>query len=316
MMTTLSGENGFMLQSVLKGLINDFIDTYSDIALERLDGQEASFERMQESIQSLPFLASRKMVVLRTPGVNKQFAEHIAEILDDIPETTELIIVEPKLDKRSSYYKQLKKITSFQEYNELDREALISWLLLLVKERNGSMSRADAAYAIERIGLNQQLLSQEIEKLLLFNLKISRETIDSLTDASPQSTIFELLEAAFNGDSALALSLYSEQRHLKVEPQQIIAMLAWQLHIIAMLKVAGDRSPQTIASEAKLNPFVVRKSATVARSLKLPELKRLITNLLAIDARLKRESVDADEALQNYLLNLSQQKRPAFAGPK
>lgn len=305
MVTTLSGENGFMLQSVLRKLVSDYIAVHGDIALERLDGQEASFERIQESMQSLPFLASRKMIVLRVPGVIKQFAENVAELLDAIPETTVLVIVEPKLDKRSSYYKQLKKVTDFQEYNELDREALIAWLLRIANERGGSISRIDAAYVVDRIGLNQQLLGEEIEKLLLFNPKIDRKAIDILTDAAPQGTIFELLEAAFNGDLSRALGLYAEQRYLKVEPQQIIAMLAWQLHVLAILKVAGDRSPQAIASEAKVNPFVVRKSMTVVRGLSLPDIKTLIANLLVIDVRLKRENIDADEVLQNYLLNLS-----------
>jgi DNA polymerase III delta subunit len=82
-------------------------------------------------------------------------------------------------------------------------------------------------------------------------------------------------------------------------------MLAWQLHILAIIKTAGTRSPDQIAREARLSPFVVRKSSGIARKLTLPQLKKLIADLLQIDIRLKRESIDADEALKNYLLALS-----------
>ncbi len=158
---------------------------------------------------------------------------------------------------------------------------------------------------MERVGASQQLLSNELEKLLLYDPRISRRTIDSLTDATPQGTIFQLLEAAFAGDRARALRLYAEQRALKVEPPQIIAMLAWQLNVLAIIKTAGERSSDTIAREAKLNPFVVQKSRNIARDISLARLKGLVSGLLKIDTRIKRTNTDPDEALRHYLLTLA-----------
>jgi len=110
--------------------------------------------------------------------------------------------------------------------------------------------------------------------------EITRQTIDLLTEAAPQSTIFELLDAAFAGNAQRAMALYAEQRALKVEPQQIMAMIAWQLHVLAVIKTAGQRSADEIAKDAKLNPYVVRKSQNIARKLTLPELKKLVHNAL------------------------------------
>lgn len=303
MTVILTGENGFALHAELEKLVRQFVDTYSDMSLERLDGEEASFERMQESLQSLPFLASAKMVVLWRPSANKQFLEHAEVLLKELPETTELLVVEPKLDKRLSYYKFLKKNTDFREFPVLDRASVAKWLVSQAKERGGSLSLPDATYLIERVGSGQQMLDHEIEKLLIYDSIITRETILLLTEQTPQSTIFELIEAVFSGNVKKAFSLYAEQRQLKTEPQQIIAMLAWQLHIIALIKTAGSRSGDTIAAESKLNPFVVRKSAGIARRVSLSELKQLVAELLDIDVRLKRQGIDADEALQNYLLH-------------
>ncbi len=305
MTITLTGENTFGLRLVLHKLAADFLAEHGDMALEQLDGEEASFERLQEALQSLPFLASRKMVLLRAPGANKQFTEQAEKLLTDLPETTDVILVEPKLDKRLGYYKFLKKATDFREFAPLDRAGLARWLAATVKEQGGSLSPADAAYLVDRVGANQQLLASELDKLLLYDPNITRTSINLLTDAVPQSTIFELLEAAFAGNARAALGLYDEQRAMKVEPQQIIAMLAWQLHVLALIKTAENRAPDQIASEAKLNPYVMRKSAGVARKLSLAQLKQLIAELLEIDLRLKREPLDSDEALQQYLLKLS-----------
>jgi DNA polymerase-3 subunit delta len=305
MVLTLSGENGFGLKSELQKLVAEFLAEHDEFGLERIDAEEVEFPRLQEALTSLPFLADKKMVVLRRPSSSKQFVEVAEKLLLEVPETTEVIIVEPKLDKRLAYYKFLKKKTDFRECNELDVPGLARWLVAQAKEQGGSVTTSDAQYLVERVGANQQLLGNELEKLLLYNASITRLTIDLLTEATPQGTIFQLLEAAFGGNAKKTLDLYREQRSLKVEPPQIVAMLAWQLHVLALIKAAGDRSADAIAAEAKISPFVVRKSQAIARGLSLSELKKLVADLLTIDARSKRENLDADEALQNYLLKLA-----------
>jgi DNA polymerase III delta subunit len=302
MIITLSGANNFSLRRELKQLVDAFVAEHGDLALERLDGQEADFKQIQESLASLPFLSSRKMAVLRSPGTNKQFAEKFEQLAAQIPETTDVIIVEPKLDKRLSYYKFLKSKTDFRDFPELDINGLSRWLAETAKAQGGSLSLGDARYLAERVGAKQQLLSNELEKLLLYDTNITRRTIDLLTEPTPQSTIFQLLEAAFAGNPKRALDLYAEQRALKVEPAQIIAMLAWQLNILAIIKTAGNRGPDTVAKEAKLNLFVVQRSQAIARKLSLAELKKLVSDLLRIDVTTKSTNINPDEALQHYLL--------------
>jgi len=305
MVITLTGANSFGLQRELTKLVDSFVTEHGDLALERLDGEEAEFNRLQEALTSLPFLASKKLVLLRRPSANKQFTEEAEKLFADLPETTDVIIVEPKLDKRLAYYKFLKKQTDFRDFPELDVAALARWLAGEAKRLEGTLSTSDAQYLVERVGPSQQLLANELEKLLLYDAKITRPTIDLLTEATPQSTIFELLEAAFAGNAKKTMKLYEEQRALKIEPPQIIAMLAWQLHVLALIKTAGDRSADAVAGEARLSPYVVRKSQGIARNLSLAELKTLVSDLLSIDLRSKRSLLDADEALQNYLLKLA-----------
>ena len=304
MITTLTGENSFGWREALQQLIDDFVVNHGDLTLERLDGEEADITNIQQALTSLPFLATRQLVVLRTPSKNKQFVEQFEQLLHTLPDTTDVIIIEPKLDKRLNYYRFLKNKTDFREFPELDRSNLVRWLMSSAKERGGSFTYSDAEYLVDRVGAHQQLLAHELDKLLLYSPQISRQTIDVLTDPVPQSTIFQLLEAAFEGQTGEMLDLYAQQRSLKVEPQQIIAMLAWQLHVVSVIKTAGERSADQIAQEAGISPYVIRKSRAIADQLSLFELKHRVTALQTIDKRLKRTSINPDEALQHYLLSL------------
>ena len=243
MVIVLTGENGFALDRELKKLTDVYLKENGDLSLEKIDGETAEPARIREALISAPFLAPGKLVVIRNLGANKQASEQIEQLFDDLPDTTEVIMVESKFDKRTAYYKFLKKHADLREFPELDPSGLANWLVRAAKEGGGSISPGDARYLVERVGTNQQLLAGELNKLLLYDPEITRATIGLLTDATPQSTIFQLLEAAFAGDRARALKLYDEQRSQKVEPPQIIAMLAWQLHVLAVIKTAGERRP-------------------------------------------------------------------------
>ncbi len=298
------GENRFALQQELRRIVDGFVAEHTDMALEQFDGEEAEFDRMREALQSLPFLATKKLVVLRNPGANKQFVESAESLLTDLSEVTDVVIVESKPDKRTSYYKFLKKHTDLKEFNELDTPQLAKWLVAAAKETGGTLSSSDANYLVNRVGANQLTLQNELQKLLNYDKKITRDSIDLLSERTPQSTTFDLLDAALKGDKAYALQLYAEQRSMKVEPQQIIALLGWQLHALSVVKTAGERDAAQIASEAKLNPFVVRKTQSLARNMQLSTVKELVHNVRILDERLKSESIDADEALQNLIISL------------
>ncbi|MGB4759428.1 MAG: DNA polymerase III subunit delta [Candidatus Saccharimonadales bacterium] len=304
MIITLTGENAFLRGKDLRSIVDAFVREHGDLALEKLDGEEASYERLQESLQSLPFLASKKLVVLRSPGSNKQFTENIAKLSEELPEITDVIVVEPKLDKRLAYYKFLKKLTEFREFPELDMRGMAGFVQEETKRLGGAITAQAANYLVERVGPNQQAVASELQKLVLFNPAVTQDSIDTLTEASPQSKVFDLIDAAFAGNHARALGLYAEQRQQKVEPQAIMGMLAWQLHVLALVKFAGDKTNDVLAKEAKINPFVIGKTQGIARRMSQQQVKDLVQRAVVLDHTSKTKTYDLDEALQDYILQI------------
>lgn len=304
MIVSIVGPNNILVQQELAKLRADFVKKHGDLALEQLDAEESEMEKLAEAMQSLPFLASKKLVIIKAPSSNKQFAEQFENIIQNIPETTDVILVEQRPDKRTAFYKTLQKLTDFHEFKELDARELPSWIMNEAKRLGGSISLSDARHLVERVGANQQLLGTELEKLITFDPKVTKETIDQLTEQAPQSSIFELLDAAFAGQTQRMQALYEQQRAQKVEPQQIMAMIAWQLHILALVKTAGERSADQIAREASINPFVVRKSLNITKNLSHKQLKDLVHRAYLLDIKLKSQTIDADEALQHFLISI------------
>lgn len=304
MIITLAGNNRFLLKQAIDEKTQAFIDKQGDLGLERVDAEEASFERVKESLLGLPFLADKKLVVVSRIETNKQLLENLEHIIDTIPEMTDVILVISKLDKRAKYYKYLQKNTEFIEYGDQDEQALARWLVERANNEGGKLSREDALYLINRLGTNHAILQQELDKLMLFSPDVTRTMIDEQTEAQPQSTVFELLDAAFAGNHKKAMKLYDEQRKLRVEPLAILGMVAWQLHILALVATAKDKQPGDIAKEAKVHPFVVNKSRGLLKNLSYSHLKQLINRALELDIRLKSQAIEADDALRHFLLSI------------
>jgi len=304
MTITLSGSNDYLVNNELHKLLSDFGATNGDMAIEKLFADEVDYQKIYDALTSLPFLSAEKMVVIWNPSTNSQFAEKAEYLLGNLADSTDVIFVESKIDKRSSLYKLLKKQTDYREFGELDGNGLVHWLVNLAKAQNANISESNARFLIERLGTNQQMLFSELSKVALYDKNITKASIEITTEPIPQSSMFELLDSVFSGNSKRALALYQEQRDLKEEPQKIIGMLVWQFHIIALIKAAKQLNSEQIAKDSMIHPYVVSKTTAIASKITLSQLRRMIHDLLELDVRLKTESIDDDEALKLYILSL------------
>jgi len=304
MVVTLTGNNSYALRRRLNQLIGEFVAEQGELALERIEAESVDLQAILDAVQSLPFLAARKMVVVRDLSANKPAAEAIEQIISSVEDSTDLIIYEPAPDKRTSYFKVLKSKTELEEFNELDTRSLTNWLADEAKKQGGQLGLADANYLVERIGANQQMLASELGKLLTYDPQVTRANIDLLTEPTPQGKIFELLDAAFGGNKKRALKLYEEQRAQRVEPQAILAMIAWQLQLLALAKYSKDKPATTVAKDAGLNPYPVTKAKNLAAKISKNELNKMVDEALDIDWRGKTTAIDLDEALKTYITTL------------
>jgi DNA polymerase-3 subunit delta len=302
MVITLTGSNFYLIKRRLDELTGQFVKEHGELALERIDAEEADSAAVLDAVQSLPFLASRKMVVVRGAGTNKNLSGQIEQIIDSAGDSVDVIFHESSIDKRSSFFKVLKSRSQLEEYNQMDNHGLAAWLTEEAKKAGTKLSLADANYLVERAGQNQEQLANELEKLSLYDKTITRQNIDLLTVKTPQSKVFDLLDAAFGGNKRKALELYEEQRAQKVEPQTIMAMIAWQLKLLVLAKTAGGRSAQQIAKDAGLSPWPVQKAQGLARQIDNKRLQEMVSEALKIDEKGKTTSLDMDEALKTYIV--------------
>lgn len=301
MVEVLAGPNRFALQKAVEKKRQDFLREYGDLSVEAIEAEDAEPDEIISTLQGGTLFASQKLVVVKSLSENKNASESIEKIIDSNPDETSLLIVEPKPDKRSNYYKTLKQKADIKEFKELDEASLAKWLADEAKSLGAKLSLADANYLISRVGTSQARLHNELKKLADYNPDISRDQMDLLTEENPQNTVFQLLDAAFSGQKQRMFELYDNLRVSGTQPQMMIGMIAWQMHQVALVASAGNKSLDQISRDSGIKTFPLQKSQNIARKLGGAKIKELLARLEEFDRKSKTEMFDVDEGLKNFL---------------
>ena len=304
MITTLSGSNQFLIREKLKDIQEIFTRQFGTLNVIKIDVEGKTFDEVMSVLQALSLFSLQRLIILLNPSLAVGWTENITVIINQISDADEVIFVETALDKRTTYFKELKKLTNFFDFFPLDSSSLIKWIINLVAKEKGKISYDDAKYIVELIGNNQIRLSNEIYKLISYNTAITKESIDLLVEPSIHATVFELIDAAFRGNSAKVVSIYKKLQFEDMKPPLIIATIAWQLHIFALLKTADTSNITEIIQSTKLSPYVVEKSGHLITKLSLAEIIKMTNDLVGVSLKIKDYNIDQDEVLINYLLSL------------
>lgn len=301
------GENTQERDAAVKETLQAFIAVNGDMAVDVIETEDAEVATIVDAITTVPFLAPKRLVIIRYLSASKELSAELDTFLDRVADTTDILFIEARLDARSIYTKTLKKrANEVKHFESVEGPLLQDWLVHEAEKQGGKISRATAQLLLDRVGTNQQLLHNEIKKLLLVNSTITNELVLEMSHISPHSSIFAMLDAIMQGTIRDASKLYYEQRVQGMEPQAILGMIAWQLHILAIVVAAKDKPVDSIASKAKLNPFVVRKNLTIAKYVSKQQMVALLDAAILSDIRIKTGKSKADQEIHLLLLQLAE----------
>lgn len=305
MIVVLTGNNEYLIGLELRKLVDDFVAMSGD-SIEKFDGAEIeSADAVIDAVRSISFLDPKKLVIVRDFSKNKEIIDNIESLIDQTADSTDLILLDPKLDKRTSVYKFLKANTDFVNLDTLNPHELEKWLADEAKNLQLKISKDNIRFLINRVGPNQQLLSQEIIKLSLVNGEVDKNIIENLIEPSPQSSVFDMLEALFTGNLKKAHKLYIDQRAQGEEPQKLIGMITWQLQQLASALYSPIKSVDYLVANSKISPYSARKALSLSSKMSISDIKFCIDELLQVDT-LSKTSADVESALAVYFTEVSE----------
>lgn len=304
MILTFTGENSFAVAAAERQIVAAFTEKHSANGVERVDAEDLTPARLPDLLQGATLFAPARLVVLKNLGANKPILESLTQALAKVPEDTTLVIADSALDKRTKLYKFLKANSNFKEFTLLSDQQLAAWAQGEATRLGGALGASEARFLVERTGRDQWRISHEIVKLVHYQKEVSRAAIELLVEPTPEGTAFELLDAALAGKTTQLARLVSALK-TNEDPYKLFGLLASQVHALAVVATAGGRTPDAIAKDSGLHPFVVRKTQTVAKRLGEARVARIAADVATCDVQLKSTSTDPWDLLQLCLQKIA-----------
>lgn len=304
MIQLLTGENDFEIRAIKERVIADFTQRHGADGVSIVDGTVVSRDDLPQLLMGANLFAPEQLVVIESADAVKDTWEKLVEYMPEVNDSTEVMLIAPRADKRTKLYKWLQKNGDIVTATLLDGPALVGWLQAEAREAGFELSAELARYIIDYAGADQWQLRHDTQKLALANLPVTRELIRDILIPQPQASAFELLDAALGGrkegiDELLAGVKANE------DPYRFFGLLANQVYALVVVAAAGNRSPDVIAKETALHPFVVRKTATLARKLGAKQAARLAETVATCDMQLKSSGTEPWTLITAALKNIA-----------
>ncbi len=201
------------------------------------------WDTLINSANSLSLFSDKKLIEIRVhngkPG--DQGSKAIVEYCDNAEEDNTLLLVLPKIDKRSQnskWYKAIDAKGAIVTIWPISPQQLPHWIEQRLQKK-GLTATPDAIEILcAKIEGNLLAAVQEIEKLKLLveNQHIDAQTMaDAVTD-SARYDVFSLVDKAISSDSRAAITHLHGLRGEGTEPTLILWALSREIRVLTLMK--------------------------------------------------------------------------------
>ncbi|HHV38403.1 MAG TPA: DNA polymerase III subunit delta [Tepidimicrobium sp.] len=316
-----------LVDRVKKAYVDDGLEALNYTSLE---GKKLSFEKLMNACETLPFMADKKIVVIRDFPLLKEEDDdelegftgrenrkRLAKYIEDLEAYICLIFVEkePKIGRSNFLYKAIDRAGDVVELKKLRGVDLDRWVEGQFKKRNKRISKGDIRYFIDKVayfGLNQEKnlydLENEISKLSSYvsNEEVNRDIMDIVMIDSLEMNIFNLLDSISRRDGKRAIRLFNEM-YMSNEPVLIILhMIVRQFRNMLQIKSlkAKGYTEGNIRGKLKLSKYEFGKVSKQSNNFSMTQLERALFYCLEADRSIKTSSTDDRLVLEVLITKL------------
>jgi DNA polymerase-3 subunit delta len=294
----------------------------------QLSASEFTIDRFGSAAMVVPFLAERRVVVVRgllaasqaqrprrgrrQPAAAKDAAPAagLEPLLSELPPTTDVVFLEGKLPAGNALLATIRglgpELASIREFGALRRDSLAAWVRERASQKGAAIDGAAVTELAELVGASLWSMDGELEKLATYcgGRAITKEDVAALVSGSREASVFELVDAIMDGRPEVAQGATERLMRGGATGPYLLAMIARQARLVAIAQnLAAQRVPQGEWAPrlGTGSDFVVRKTAKQARRFAPEAVRALYGLLLEADMAMKTGETTDELALTELL---------------
>ena len=324
----LYGQDDFSLNQAVEKIKADLGDQEMVATnTTSLEGQHLTLSELRNKCDAAPFLSSYRLVIV--DGLLGRFEvkqsrprsgrgksgnglgewEGLASYIEQIPETTVLVLVDEEVKSHNSLLKKLSPLAEVRTFPLLRGRDLKAWIRQRVREEGGDITPQAVNLLAELIGGDLWAMNGEIQKLLLYSQErpVGEDDVRQLVSHVQEANIFALVDAVAEGRTELAQRILHRLYDDGVAPTYILVMITRQFRLIAQAKDLGPGlSRLQIQDRLGLkSSYSLDKTLSQAKLYDFEGVKRAYDKLLETDLAIKTGKYSDKLALELLVTELA-----------
>ncbi len=279
-------------------------------------GTEVDMDRLVESLQMLPIMADRRLVILKE-------AQHLSEkdwsLLDSVFDLTVsskdlvFVVLASQLDKRRKNIKKWLDQVLVVDCSTPQEAARAGWIKALAQSKGLELDQEALAYLVRMGGNTLDELDRDLDKIYLYfgdaqnksTQKVTIGDVANILQRSREESIFALSEAVGQRDRPQALFLFHRLKDQGENEIALVALMARHLRILLKLKKAQELKipPNQWAAKVGVNQFFLNNYTQQAKGWNSEELAHALQNLADMDKQLKSSSLPGELWMERFLFS-------------
>ncbi len=272
-----------------------------------LYGRDVTVEDVIGNAKRFPMMSERQVVIVKEAQDLSRTIEKLVSYAKQ-PQPSTVLVFNYKyktIDKRKSLYKELKKTGVVFESKKLYDNQVPDWIRRVLSGQNYSITPKAALILVEFLGTDLSRITNELNKLKIIlpeGTQITPDHIEENIGISKDYNNFELRKAL--GEKNV-LKAHQIINYFADNPKDnsIIMTVALLFNFYSqLLHLHGlnDKSPRSVASALRINPYFVNEYLTAARNYPMRKVSQVVATLREFD--LKSKGVGANALPQSDLL--------------
>ena len=327
-----------------RGKIGD--ETTRDFNTTFLDGRKVTLSELRHAADAIPFLADKRLVIVEglltrlasshrkgdedgEPfGASREFLKDLLAYLPQVPDSTRLVLVEPRSLAPSNPVLKLALETDKRTVRHLPLPAkgdMADWVQKRARLHGGEITSPAAHALVTAVGYDPRpsdrdrtpeqgnklrLLDQEIQKLLTYvnwSRAVTPADVQLLVSEAQQGDLFGMIDALAEGKSQKAIVELHRLIERGKSPLELLGMIVRQFRLMIQVKELAERglNSAAITERLALHPFVVEKTGRQAQAFSMEQLELVYHRLLEMDVQIKIGQVEDVTALDLLVAGLT-----------
>lgn len=317
-----------IIEKVKKNYLDESFETLNFI---EMDGKNIAYDDIINACETLPFMSSKKIVIVEELAIFKTVKENgsskediLTDYIEKLPETTCLFFInrEEKMDNRRKIIKNIKRFGRVIELEKLKNDELDKWAIKEFSRHKKSINKNIASYFTANTSyLNRNTdktlydVENEINKVINFigdRVEVTREDIEYTKPKNLENDIFKLVDYISQKNASMALEMFNEMILSGEAVQLIMHMVVRQMRLLFISKLLRQKGYDSKVIGQKIqvyHNFIIQKLINQGRGFSEKELRLGLKKCIHTDRDIKSGKIDGKLGMEILIIELSQNIR-------